>query len=118
MARMTIKQAAQRLGVAEATVRRHIHLGKLAGVQMATPQGFTWLVELPDGGLTEDKDGELDRTHYRGRSEGEIQSLRDLIELLRYDLKVRDQELEARREEIRELHAMLQEAQSRLLQSS
>lgn len=48
MARVTIKEASRRLGVAEATIRRRIHRGDIVGVQITTPQGFSWLVEVPD----------------------------------------------------------------------
>ena len=115
MARVTIKEAARRLGVAEATVRRRIHRGDIVGVQITTPQGFTWLVEVPDEDAQEQANVQLRSLRGRGESvEMEVQALRDLVELLRYDLKIRDQELEARRQEIRELHALLQQAHSRL----
>ena len=45
---VTIQEAAQALGVAESTVRRRLRNGELEGEQMPTPQGYTWLVELPD----------------------------------------------------------------------
>ena len=100
--------------VAEATVRRRIHRGDIVGVQITTPQGFTWLVEVPDEDAQEQANVQLRSLRGRESIETEAQALRDLVELLRYDLKIRDQELEARRQEIRELHALLQQAHSRL----
>ena len=48
MARMTIKEAARRLGVADTTIRNHLRRGALVGVQVASPYGMMWLVEIPD----------------------------------------------------------------------
>jgi len=45
---MTIGEAAQRLRVSEHTVRRRVRNGELPGIQVATPQGFTWRVEIPE----------------------------------------------------------------------
>lgn len=118
MARVTIKEASRRLGVAEATIRRRIHRGDLVGVQITTPQGFSWLVEVPDEDAQEQANVQLKTLVGRESLETEVQALRDLVELLRYDLKVRDQELEARRQEIRELHALLQQAHTKLFEPS
>ncbi len=48
MALISIKEAAQRLEVAETTVRRRIRNGEVRARQVARPQGFVWMVELPD----------------------------------------------------------------------
>lgn len=46
--RVSIKVAAERLDVSEVTVRRRIKKGELLATKDETPQGFVWLVELPD----------------------------------------------------------------------
>jgi excisionase family DNA binding protein len=52
--RVTIREAAKRLGVSQDTVRRRLKAGELQGVQDPIPGGFTWLVELaPDAGPAE-----------------------------------------------------------------
>lgn len=48
MAKLSIKDAAERLGVSEITVRRRLHHRELEGEQEETPQGFRWLVIFPD----------------------------------------------------------------------
>jgi len=45
--RVSIKEAAERLGVSADTVRRRLKRGELAGEREKTPQGFVWRVELP-----------------------------------------------------------------------
>jgi len=45
---VTIGEAAQRLRVSEHTVRRRVRNGELPGIQVATPQGYTWRVEIPE----------------------------------------------------------------------
>ena len=49
MVRLSIKEAADRLHVSEITVRRRIKNGDLAGEHEETPQGYRWVVLLPDG---------------------------------------------------------------------
>lgn len=46
--RVSIKVAAECLNVSEVTVKRRIKKGELLAIQDETPQGFVWLVELPD----------------------------------------------------------------------
>lgn len=45
---VTIKVAAERLGVSADTVRRRLRAGELQGEKRSDPQGPTWYVELPD----------------------------------------------------------------------
>jgi hypothetical protein len=55
---VTVPEAAIRLGIAPQTVKRRLKRGKLRGRQETTPQGFVWLVDVPDipnyhrGGIT------------------------------------------------------------------
>jgi len=48
MEAVSIKEAADRLGISQDTVRRRIRNGALTGEQHTTPQGFKWTVELPE----------------------------------------------------------------------
>lgn len=45
--RVSIKEAAARLGVSPDTIRRRLKSGELAGERVKTPQGFVWRVALP-----------------------------------------------------------------------
>ena len=101
MAKVAIKEATARLGVVEATVRRRIHRGELSAVQEATPQGFVWVVDLPDG---------VDEVQAESVGDG----FRELVAVLRRELESKDVESEARRREVQELHVLLQHAQAAL----
>ena len=46
-ARVSIKVAADRLGISPDAVRRRLKNGELVGEKETTPQGFVWRVELP-----------------------------------------------------------------------
>ena len=98
MARLSIQEAAQRLGFSVATVRRRVHSGALAGTQEDPPIG-RWWVELPDdepqreNGYVEPSDGCAD--------------LREMVAVLK-------EELTSKNEQIRELHILLQQTQAAL----
>jgi hypothetical protein len=119
-----MEEAARRLGVSVATIRRRLHSGELQGFQEPTSQGFKWLVEvLPE--LT--TVGTPNKSHGQINSEdisdgvsdpddgmsgvsntnGEVAALKETIEILR-------EELESRRREVQELHVLLQQAQAAL----
>jgi hypothetical protein len=117
MGKVTIKEAADRLGVVEATVRRRIHRGELQAVQESTPQGFVWMVDVPDC---------VDKV--QEGSAGEVEALHEFVEVLRdelegkdrelaardHQLEVKDRQLEERAREVQELHVLLQRAQAAL----
>ena len=92
---LTISQAARRLEASERTVRRRLHNGALAGKQVSTPQGYVWLVELPD-----------DLPNPESAS-CESLALRELVDVLK-------SQVEAHHQQISELHSLLQKAQSGL----
>jgi hypothetical protein len=104
---VTIAEAARILGVPEKTVRRQVRNGELPGAQSDTPQGFRWMVELPDG--------EPQQENY---SEN-YTVLRELVGVLREELTIRDRQLEAKDQQleskdkqIEQLHVLLQQAQA------
>jgi excisionase family DNA binding protein len=101
---VTLSEAAVYLKMSERTVRRWLHTGKLQGSQMPTDRGFQRLVDIPDD-LQVEPEGEVP---------GEMQALRDMNAVLMKRLDLADQELEARRREVQELHVLLQQAQSAL----
>ena len=78
-------------------------------MQITTPQGFVWLVDVPDRDPQEPgANAELFRRP--NTVEGEIESLREMVALLRHELESRNRELEARTREIHQLHLLLQQA--------
>jgi predicted DNA-binding transcriptional regulator YafY len=97
--RVSIAEAAERLRLSEQTVRRRVRSGELPGVQLNTPQGFIWMVELSDDLSTDNPDS------------GEIKALRELIDTLRAQIETLSAELEGRRREAQEFLFLLQQAQ-------
>jgi hypothetical protein len=91
---VTIAEAARRLRLSEYTVRRRVRTGELPGVQVATPQGFVWMVEIED----ESPDTS---------SSGELTAMRESLALLREQLVAKDKQIE-------QLHVLLQQAQAAL----
>jgi hypothetical protein len=97
---VTIQEAAFRLGLSEKTVRRRVLNGRLPGSQVSTPQGFAWMVDIPDD-LPES-----------GGSFGELAALRELNTALQSRIDAQDKQLQAKDEQIRELHVLLQQSQA------
>ena len=91
----TISEAARRLGISEKTVRRRVHNGELPGTQVSTPQGFTWMVDMPDE-VPSDDNGV-------GESGNENHSdLRELVETLKGELVRKNTQIE-------QLHVIIQQ---------
>lgn len=117
-----IHEAAQRLGVSPDTIRRRIRRGELRATKEETPQGYIWLVEVPedepmqpymqDGGVH----GQEHRQDVQEATDGEVQALRNLVDVLKAQVAIQQEELEARRREVQELHILLQQAQKALPQ--
>ena len=112
---VSLKAAAERLGVSEDTVRRKLKAGELKGRQEKMVRGFRWLVELPET---------AEARTYAGaeaeRSGTEHTLLREMIERCEQTVTRMEttqehlwEELAARRREVSELHILLQRAQDR-----
>ena len=96
---VTITEAARRLGISERTVRRRLHNGDLLGRQLATPQGFVWTVEMTDDVPNDQANGKA--------ADGELEAFRELVAVLKDQVETKDQQ-------IKELHVLLQQAQTAL----
>jgi excisionase family DNA binding protein len=99
---LSIPEAARRLGVSQDTIRRRIRRGELPAHQQLTAQGYRWLVELPVDLLP----GPL-------ATEGETASLREEVQQLCEMVLILREELDARRREVQQLLALLQQAHGR-----
>ena len=110
-----IAEAARKLNVSEHTVRRWLRSGQLSGDQMATPQGYTWMVELPEDGPGVDS---IERVEYGEKAEyGDsktIEVFEELVSTLKVQVTSQGEELEAKNRQIGELHVLLQQAQAAL----
>jgi predicted site-specific integrase-resolvase len=104
---LTIAEAAQRLGVSQDTVHRRLKKGQLTGRQQTTPQGFTWLIEMPVETCNVENGAPADTPADAPVSAGELQRLEQIIELLQAQVETKDQQ-------IKELHVLLQQAQAAL----
>jgi hypothetical protein len=100
--RVTIAEAALRLGISEPTARRRVRGGELPGTQVRTPQGFTWMVDLPD-----------DLPSEPGPS-GEMAVMQGFIESMNSQFQLLKEQLEAKDKQIEQLHVLLQQAQAAL----
>lgn len=81
-------------------MRIRLNNGLLSGYQEGPPNG-KWSVELPDG-------VEAHESPYQEGTDHE------LVAVFREELMVRNKQLEAKDEQIRELHVLLQQAQAAL----
>ena len=80
---VTIAEAARLLGLSEKTVRRRVVRGELPGIQEATPQGYTWFVDIPE--QSPEFEAEI--------PSGELQALREVNVALRDRIDAQDREL-------------------------
>ena len=97
---VSVHEAATRLGVSQDTIRRRIRKDELQATQSPTPQGYTWMVELPD-----DEEGPDGQRKY---STGEVLAFGELVGVLKDAVTALRGQLEAREREVRELHFLLQ----------
>ena len=118
---LTMVEAAHRLGVSMDTVKRRIQKGELKGHQQPRPQGFVWLVEMP-----EESSQPGSNPANTPVSTSELRRLEEMVQFLKAELAARDtqveswkQETEAHREQlqakdrqIEQLHILLQQAQA------
>ena len=128
MSLVSLAEAAEHLGVSIYTIKRRLQRGELAGCRQGEAPNSPWFVDLPADGsphvataaaVADQPDASA------GASAGEVRTLRELVDTLRGQLEVFQQqleaqrevhqaELEARRREVQELHVLLQQAQAAL----
>jgi hypothetical protein len=113
---ITLADAGHRLGVSVDTVRRRLQKGELKGQQQARPQGFIWLIEMPDetdqGGSVagSQAEAEVNSQVSIAACGAEIKRLEGVVAMLQDRVNAQQEELEARRREVQELHVLLQQA--------
>lgn len=116
---VTIREAAQRLGVSADTVRRRIRRGELPGERQETPQGYVWRVDVSQAtGGTGDAPGPSERAT-EAATTGELDILRERVAGLERLVTELQQDRDQWREQAhraddagRELRILLQQAQA------
>ena len=102
MQEVTIAEAAKRLGMSIDSIRRRIAKEELKARKVPSPHGEIYMIELPDeiaATPAEDKEKEENPV---------------ALEAMRKTIAILENELEARRREVQELHVLLQQAQKQL----
>jgi hypothetical protein len=123
MPQATMVEAAVILGVSPDTVKRRLQRGELEGHQEETPQGFRWIIEVPDdsGPSNHSSAAPADARAPAGAEE----TLRELVDVLKDEVsELRQQlqtqvtahgeQLEAKDKQIEQLHVLLQQTQAAL----
>jgi hypothetical protein len=121
MTRLSIREAAQQLGVAELTIRRRLRSGLIPGYQEDPPNG-RWWVDIPDeeNGLktSESLEGVEVSSELEEALRDIIRRQDETISQLRDQHQVQaescQQQLEAKDKQIEQLHVLLQQAQAAL----
>jgi hypothetical protein len=120
MALVTLAEAAHHLGVSVDTVRRRLQKGELKGQQQARPQGFIWLIDIPEETEPSSSvagsqvDAEVNSEVSLAACQAEISRLESMVAMLQDRVNAQQEELEARRREVQELHVLLQQSQAAL----
>jgi len=104
MAKLTIAQAADTLGIAQSTIRKRLRSGDLQGQKVKGAGGFRWEVFVADGptvkGDTQDGNHANDAQDGNHDNHANHANHGDLVEILR-------EELTEKNRQISELHRLL-----------
>ena len=127
MGLVSVAEAAKFLGVSEETVKRRIRRGELVGKQHPRPQGYAWMVEIPDElqATNNDTHHDINTDHDdaitpqqlvtgNGSIGGELKRLDQMVVILEKQATLHQEEVESRRREVQELHVLLQQAHAAL----
>ncbi len=109
--RLSMKHAAERLGVSVDTVRRRMKKGELIGEKEPTPQGYEWRIILPreESDATEPQ-GEPASASHQGDAI-ELELLRERIDELKQERDDWKEQAQRSGEAERELRVLLRQAQ-------
>jgi len=118
MALVTVAEAADRLQVSTQTVKRRLKSRNLQGEQQSTPQGYIWLVDIPEDDVDTTNQIDDTSTDIPGDISKEVKRLVEIVAILQkeldhrgHQLEIKDNQIEAREREVQELHVLLQQAQ-------
>ena len=109
-----LPEAAQRLGVSVDTVKRRLRRGELKGQRVPRPQGYTWLIELPDSQIDSMADSTASSTAELDSATIEVLNLREMLAMAQSQIATQKEELANKNKQIEQLHVLLQQAQAAL----
>ncbi len=124
MKSVSMAEAAKHLGVSVDTIRRKLRKGELQGYQQPRPQGFVWVVELPE--VLENPGSTFAETVAAtpasdGGSKGEVRRVEETMAILQAQVAAQQKQMEAQQEDlvaknkqIEQLHVLLQQTQAAL----
>jgi excisionase family DNA binding protein len=116
MALVTLVEAAHQLGVSVDTVRRRLQKGELRGHQQPRSQGHIWLVELDEyeeiNHNSRLADAEQGDQACLAACQADINRLEEMVTMLQNYIQAQSRELEAKNQQIQELHVLLQTTQA------
>ena len=103
MQRLRIAEAAQQLGVTQVTIRHRISEGELVACHDPQFRGYVWLRELSEQDIhrsskSEEQSGR--EPSDSSKTPGEVQLLKERVAMLEEELRIRNRQLEADREEL------------------
>ena len=99
---VTISEAAQLLGLSEKTIRRRVLSGRLQGTQTPSPNGYTWLIDIPDKVIEPEE------------LSGELIAIRERVAAQDREIETKNKQIEQLHKQIEQLHILLQQAQTAL----
>ena len=111
---VALPEAAQRLGVSVDTVKRRLRRGELRGQHVPRPQGYTWLIELPDSQMGSMADCTASSTVELDSATIEVLNLREILAMAQSQIATQKEELLSKNKQIEQLHILLQQAQAAL----
>jgi excisionase family DNA binding protein len=118
MALLTLAEAAHQLGVSVDTIRRRLQRGELRGQQQPRSQGHVWLVGLDEYEEVSHNsrlaDAEQGDQACLAACQADIKRLEEMVAILQNQIQALGRELEAKNQQIQELHVLLQTAQAAL----
>jgi len=101
---VSMTEAAQRLNVSVDTIRRRLFKGELKGIQEPTPQGYRWIIDLPDNPAEPPRN---DPSNARADAKANVTETALAIEELRARVLSLEAQLGVKDTQIDQLHHLL-----------
>jgi hypothetical protein len=111
---ITVAEAAQRLRVSTDTIKRQLKRGELQGQRRNTPQGFIWLVAVPEspdnGNGTADSSSDVMATEVAAMTSAVADATAQEVRRLEEMVAMLQKELDHRAKEMERMQVLLQQA--------